>query len=63
LIFVKPPPDAKKSQDTDYRQKLFFVGYMLILSFNSNDKTMSFWTKINKCKVYDELKESSLDLC
>jgi len=41
LPFVENPPDANKSQDVDGRQKLFFVGYMPILSFNSNDKTMS----------------------
>ena len=41
LLFVENPPDANKSQDADCRQKLFFVGYMPILPFNSNDKTMS----------------------
>jgi len=39
--YVEPPSDANKSQDADCRQKLFFVGYMPILPFNSNDKTMS----------------------
>jgi len=41
LPFAENPPDVNKSQNADCRQKSFFVGYMPILPFNTNDKTMS----------------------